>query len=88
MNGVNNGPTEAIDGKLLHLRGTVLSFLNLTCYIASVRSKPGISDPNYTLICEEPAPLLSMEVRAQRTVVPPGTDVTAKAPRANAHPDG
>jgi transposase len=32
--GTSNGPTEAIDGRLEHLRGSVLGFRNLTTYIA------------------------------------------------------
>jgi len=32
--GTSNGPTEAINGRLEHLRGTVLGFRNLTNYIA------------------------------------------------------
>ena len=32
--GSSNGPTEAINGRLEHLRGTALGFRNLTLYIA------------------------------------------------------
>lgn len=32
--GTSNGPTEAIDGRLEHLRGSALGFRNLTNYIA------------------------------------------------------
>lgn len=32
--GTSNGPTEAINGRLEHLRGTALGFRNLTNYIA------------------------------------------------------
>jgi transposase len=32
--GTSNGPTEAINGRLEHLRGTALGFGNLTNYIA------------------------------------------------------
>ena len=32
--GTNNGPTEAINGRLEHLRGSALGFRNLTNYIA------------------------------------------------------
>jgi transposase len=32
--GSSNGPTEAINGRLEHLRGTALGFRNLTHYIA------------------------------------------------------
>ncbi len=31
--GTSNGPTEAINGRLEHLRGTALGFRNLTNYI-------------------------------------------------------
>ena len=36
--GTSNGPTEAINGRLEHLRGSALGFRNLTNYIA--RSLP------------------------------------------------
>ena len=32
--GTSNGPTEAINGRLGHLRGSALGFRNLTNYIA------------------------------------------------------
>jgi transposase len=32
--GTSNGPTEAINGRIEHLRGTALGFRNLTNYIA------------------------------------------------------
>ena len=32
--GMSNGPTEAINGRLEHLRGSALGFRNLTNYIA------------------------------------------------------
>jgi transposase len=32
--GTSNGPTEAINGHLEHLRGSALGFRNLTSYIA------------------------------------------------------
>jgi len=32
--GTSNGPTEAINGRLEHLRGSALGFRNLTTYIA------------------------------------------------------
>jgi len=47
--GTSNGPTEAINGRLEHLRGSALGFRNLTNYIARCYSKPADSDPNYTL---------------------------------------
>ena len=33
--GTSNGPTEAINGRLEHLRGTALGFRNLTHYVTS-----------------------------------------------------
>ena len=32
--GTSNGPTEAINGRIEHLRGSALGFRNLTNYIA------------------------------------------------------
>ena len=32
--GTSNGPTEALNGRLEHLRGSALGFRNLTNYIA------------------------------------------------------
>jgi transposase len=32
--GASNGPTEAINGRLEHLRGSALGFRNLTNYVA------------------------------------------------------
>ena len=32
--GTHNGPTDALNGRLEHLRGTALGFRNLTNYIA------------------------------------------------------
>ena len=52
--GTSNGPTEAINGRLEHLRGSALGFRNLTNYIARHCSRPADSDPDYTLDCEEP----------------------------------
>src|SRR5690554_5087015 len=39
--GASNGSTEAINGRLEHLRGTVLGFRNLTHYIARCLLKSG-----------------------------------------------
>jgi len=36
--GTSNGPTEAINGRLEHLRGSALGFRNLTHYIDIARS--------------------------------------------------
>ena len=52
--GTSNGPTEAINGRLEHLRGSALGFRNLTNYIARSLLEQAASDPNYTLDCEEP----------------------------------
>ena len=43
--GTSNGPTEAINGRLEHLRGTALGFRNLTNYIAyaEIRISDGMS---------------------------------------------
>ena len=37
----SNGPTEAINGRLEHLRGSALGFLNLTHYIARALLETG-----------------------------------------------
>lgn len=55
--GTSNGPTEAINGRLEHLRGTPLGFRNLTNYIARALLEPAASDPNYTLESDEPLSL-------------------------------
>jgi len=39
--GTSNGPTEAINGRLEHLRGSALGFRNLTNYIARSPLKTG-----------------------------------------------
>ena len=52
--GTSNGPTEAIHGRLEHLRGTALVFPNLTNSIARSLLETADSDSNYTLVCEEP----------------------------------
>ena len=52
--GTSNGPTEAINGRLEHLRGSALGFRNLTDYIARRYSSPEGSGRNYTLDYEEP----------------------------------
>ena len=43
--GTYNGPTEAIDGRLEHLRGSVLGFRNLTNYIARCLLETGGFSP-------------------------------------------
>jgi transposase len=52
--GASNRPTEAINGRLQHLRGSALGFRNLTSYTARSLSKPAASDLSYTLECDEP----------------------------------
>jgi transposase len=39
--GTSNGPTEAINGRLEHLRGSALGFRNLTNYIARSQLETG-----------------------------------------------
>jgi hypothetical protein len=51
--GTSNGPTEAINGRLEHLRGSALGFRNLTNYIARSLLETGGFRPNYTLDREE-----------------------------------
>ena len=52
--GTSNGPTEAINGRLEHLRGSALGFRNLTNYIARSLLEAGGEDPTYIVDCEEP----------------------------------
>jgi Transposase len=52
--GTSNGPTEAINGRLEHLRGSALGFRNLPNYIARSLLETGGSCPDYTLDHEEP----------------------------------
>ena len=51
--GTSNGPTEAINGRLEHLRGSALGVRNLTNYIATSLLEAGGSDRNYTLNRED-----------------------------------
>lgn len=45
--GTSNGPTEAINGRLEHLRGSALGFRNLTNYIArSLLESGGFRHPH------------------------------------------
>ncbi|CAB0854731.1 ISL3 family transposase [Corynebacterium diphtheriae] len=50
----SNGPTEAINGRLEHLRGSALGFRNLTNYIARCLLEAGASNASCTLNYEEP----------------------------------
>ena len=43
--GTSNGPTEAINGRLEHLRGSAVGFRNLTNYIARSLLETGGSRP-------------------------------------------
>ena len=43
--GTSNGPTEAINGRLEHLRGSALCFRNLTNYIARSLLETGAFRP-------------------------------------------
>jgi len=53
--GTSNGPTEAINGRLEHLRGSALGFRNLTNYIArSLLETGGFQTPTTPCIGEEP----------------------------------
>ncbi|GAA4882656.1 hypothetical protein GCM10023203_37940 [Actinomycetospora straminea] len=51
--GTSNGPTEAMNGRLEHLRGSALGFRNLTHYIARSLLEAGGFRPQLTLIREE-----------------------------------
>jgi hypothetical protein len=56
--GTSNGPTEAINGRLEHLRGSALGFRNLTKTTSPDRcSKPAASGTDYTLNRDEPLKL-------------------------------
>jgi hypothetical protein len=52
--GSSNGPTEAINGRLEHLRGSALGFRTSPTTSPDACSKPADSDHDYTLDCEEP----------------------------------
>ena len=52
--GTSNGPTEAISGRIEHLRGSALGFRNLTHYIARSLLEAGGFRPNYTPKCDTP----------------------------------
>jgi hypothetical protein len=53
--GTSNGPTEAINGRLEHLRGSALGLRNLTNYIArSLLEAGGFRPRLHTLDCDEP----------------------------------
>ena len=52
--GTSNGPAEAINGHLEHLRGSALGFRNLTNYIARSLLESGAFRPRLHPDCEEP----------------------------------
>jgi len=52
--GTSNGPTEAINGRLEHLRGSARGFRNFTNDIARSLLEAAASDRSYTLECDEP----------------------------------
>jgi hypothetical protein len=47
--GTSNGPTEAINGRLEHLRGSALGFRNFINTSPDPYSRQADSDPDYTL---------------------------------------
>ena len=53
--GSSNGPTEAINGRLEHLRGSALGFRNLTNYIARSLLEAGGFRPRLHLDSEAPS---------------------------------
>jgi len=52
--GTSNGPTEAINGRLEHLRGSALCFRNLTQYIARCLLEAGRFTPRLHPRSQEP----------------------------------
>lgn len=52
--GTSNGPTEALNGRLEHLRGSALGSGTSPTTSPDHCSRPADSDPNYTLHCDEP----------------------------------
>ena len=52
--GTSNRPTEPINGRLEHLRGSALGFRNLTNYIARCLLETGGFRPDYALDRDEP----------------------------------
>jgi transposase len=62
--GTSNGPTEAINGRLEHLRGSALGFRNLTNYIARSLLETGGFRPRLHPDHEEPGYLSRRACRA------------------------
>jgi hypothetical protein len=52
--GTSNGPTEAINGRLEHLRGSASASATSPTTSQDHHSKPAASDPDYTLVPDEP----------------------------------
>ena len=73
--GTSNGPTEAINGRLEHLRGSALGFRNLTNYVARSLLETGGFRPHYTLDCEEPDNRLFTAIRRRFGATGPATKV-------------
>jgi hypothetical protein len=64
--GTSNGPTEAIHGRLKHLRACALGFRSLTNDIARALLETGSSDPDCTPDCDEPVWGSSVVLRGAR----------------------
>ncbi len=62
--GTSNGPTEAINGRLEHLRGSALGFRNLANYTARSLLEAGGFRPSYTLDSEEPLKSCALILRS------------------------
>jgi hypothetical protein len=52
--GTSNGPTEAINGRLEHLRGSALGFATWPTTSPDPYSRQAASDPTYTPDLDEP----------------------------------
>lgn len=63
----SNGTTEAINGRLEHLRGSALGFRNLTNEIARRLLEPADPDPDYSANCDQP-------ISALKNARPPGLE--------------
>lgn len=72
--GNSNGLTEAINGRLDHLCGSIIGFRNLTHYVARSLLGPAASDPTTSRIVKS---LQSRAVPASRKVVAPIDHVDA-----------
>jgi Transposase len=83
--GTSNGPTEAINGRLEHLRGSALGFRNLTNYIAGSLLESGGSDPDYTPDCDESRLLRWRALWALGAAAPPEHQVSLLPRRYFSH---